>query len=60
MLETARRGLAGGGVNVGEGDARALGDVAPGDRQPNAVRGAGDDRNLVLEPHAVLRMLTER
>ena len=54
VLETAGRGLPGGGVDVGEGDARALGDVAAGDRQPDAVRGAGDDRDLVLEPHAGL------
>ena len=58
--ERARRGLAGGRVDIGDGDARTLGDVAPGDRQPDAVRAAGDDRDLVLEPHGVLRMLTER
>jgi hypothetical protein len=58
-LETARRDFAGGGVDVGEGDPRALGDVAPGDREPNAVRGAGDDRNFILEPHAVLRIARE-
>src|SRR5262249_39673469 len=52
----ARRRLPGGGVDVGEGDARTLGDVAAGDREPDAVRGAGDDRDLVLEPHGDLRM----
>jgi hypothetical protein len=54
--ERAGGSLAGGGVDIGDGDAPALGDVAAGDRQPDAVRGAGDDRDLVLEPHAGLRL----
>ena len=32
MAEAARGGLAGGGIDVGDGDARAFGDVAPGNR----------------------------
>src|SRR5262249_16716674 len=55
LAERTRLGLAGGGVDVGDGDARPLGDVAPCDREPDAVRGTGDDGDLVLEPHAVLR-----
>jgi len=55
LAQRARRGLAGGGVDVGDGDAGTLGDVAAGDCEPDAVRGAGDDRDLVLEPHAGLR-----
>src|SRR5262249_473644 len=53
VAQRARGGLAGGGVDVGDGDARPFGDEVPGDREPDAVRGAGHDRNLVLEPHAV-------
>src|SRR5262249_59603328 len=56
LAQRARLRLAGGGVDVGEGDARTLGDVAAGDREPHAVRGAGDDRDLVLEPHGDPRM----
>src|SRR5262249_52623453 len=54
LAQRVRLGLAGGGVDVGDGDARTLGDVTPCDREPDAVRGAGDDRDLVLEPHACL------
>src|SRR5262249_40023713 len=59
LAERTRLGLAGGGVDVGDGDARTLGDVTPCDREPDAVRGAGDDRDLVLEPHATLRASVE-
>src|SRR5262249_50323114 len=58
IAEVARGGLAGGGVDVGDGDARPLRGVVPGNRKPNAVRGAGHDRNLVLEPHGVLWKLS--
>ena len=47
-------------TDVGEGDARALGDVAAGDGQPDAVRGAGDDRDFVLESHAHLSGCRQR
>jgi hypothetical protein len=48
-----------GGIDVGDGDARAFGGIAPGDREPDAARPAGDDGDLVLEPHAALRLLLE-
>ena len=60
LAEGARRRLAGFGIDVGDGDARALGDVAPGNRVADAVRPAGHDRDLVLEPHAALRIRGKR
>ena len=51
IAQRPRGGLAGGGVDVGNGDFRPFGHVVPGDREPDAVRGAGHDRHLVLEPH---------
>ena len=52
-------GFARGFVDVGDDDARAFGDIALGDREPDAARPAGHDRDLVLEPHAALRAAVE-
>ena len=38
-------------VNVGDGDPRSPGDIAIGDRCPNAASPAGDERDFVLELH---------
>src|SRR5262245_39435709 len=59
VAEGASGGLARSNFDIGNGDARALVDVVPGDREPNAARAASHDRNLVLEPHVGLRKLIE-
>src|SRR5262249_27812037 len=59
VAERASGGLTGGGLDIGDGDLRAFGEVAPGDREPDAARAAGHDGNLVLEPHARLRRSAE-
>src|SRR5438552_2279919 len=46
VAEVACGSLAGGGVDIG-------------DREPDAARGASDDRDLVLQPHAALRVSLE-
>ncbi len=55
VAKRASGGFACGGIDIGDGDARPLRDVAPGDRKPDAARGASDDRHLVLQSHAALR-----
>ena len=47
--ERSGRRLAGALVDVRDDDARAFGDVAFGDRQPDAARPAGHDRGLSVE-----------
>src|SRR5690606_13118504 len=41
-------------VDVDDHHARALGDIALGDRAADALRAAGDDRGPVLESHECL------
>src|SRR5262249_39745332 len=44
----------GGALDVGDGDARALGDELSGDGAADSAGGAGDDRDLALQFHSGL------
>jgi hypothetical protein len=46
-------GFASGSVNVGDDDPGALGDIAPRDREADAVRAAGNDRNPVRKSRSL-------
>ena len=59
VAEGARRRCPGFGIDIRDGDTRAFGDVALGDRMADAMRPAGHDRDLVLQPHAALRVPPE-